>query len=561
MSPSLNNIGASRRLGDVLLARGLVGHDDLRKGLEYQRETGARLGEALVVLGCLTEEQLAEALASQRGLDVLDPTATYPNPAAVNLLTEKFVRARHAIPVDFRDDAIVLAMVNPLDVVTIDDVRIITGKNVIPAVATATGMADAIDLFFNGKNELNGATVEQSADTANGEPDKEEAQDFSVVKVVDDILDTALKRHASDIHFEPQADGLVVRIRLDGVLHHLTTLPPSRRAGVISRIKILGDMDIAEKRLPQDGRATYVRDGEEVDIRIASLPTVYGENITLRLLEVSMSSISLQDLGMGTNELKTFRSAIRRPHGQVLITGPTGSGKSTSLYAALEELNQPGVKIYTVEDPVERKMPGILQTQIRSNIGLTFASTLRSLVRSDPDIIMVGEIRDYETALIATEASLTGHLVLSTLHTNDAPATVSRLLEMGLPPYLIASSLECVVAQRLARKLCRHCAKQVHLTPSTMTTADREFFGKKVVDVFEPVGCRRCFNTGYSGRIGLFEVLPITKELRRLILDQASADDIRQAAATGWMRTLRQDGVKKVLAGITSVEEVQRVTT
>lgn len=551
--------GVSRRLGDLLLARRLVSEEQIRRGLEYQRDTGAKLGEALVALGYVSEEQLAEALAAQRGLELVDLGEVYPNPAAVNLLTEKFVRARQALPIDFRGNAVVLAMANPLDVVTIDDVRVITGKNVIPVVATATGLRDTIDYLFAGKGRL--AASEKRAAEADDETDEEtQAQDFSVVAVVNEILDTALKRRASDIHFEPQADGLVVRLRVDGVLHHLTTIPVARRAGVISRIKILGDMDIAEKRLPQDGRATYVSDEKEVDLRIASIPTVHGENITIRLLEVSMFTISMEDLGMGADELGVVRSIIRKPHGQILITGPTGSGKSTSLYALLEELNQPGVKIYTVEDPVERKMPGILQTQIKSNIGLTFAAALRSLVRSDPDIIMIGEIRDYETALIATEASLTGHLVLSTLHTNDAPSTVSRLLEMGLPPYLIASSLECVIAQRLARKLCRYCAEKVRLTPATMTAADREFFGRTTVEILRPVGCRRCFNTGYSGRIGLFEVLPITKDIRQLILDQAAADQVRDAARSLGMKTLRQDGREKVLAGITSVEEVQRVT-
>ncbi len=548
-----------RRLGDILLARDIVSEEDLRRGLDYQRETGAKLGEALVALDLVSEEQLADALSAQRGLQVVNLADVYPNPAAVNLLTEKFIRARQAIPIDFRDNSIVLAMSNPLDVVTIDDVRIITGKGVVPVVATSTGIRDTIDYLYAHKGRLNGRK-DANAEGEESVAEEELAQDFSVVALVDEILDTALKRRASDVHFEPQADGLVVRLRVDGVLHHLTTVPTSRKPGIISRIKILGDMDIAEKRLPQDGRATYVSDDKEVDLRIASIPTVHGENITIRLLEVSMFSISLEELGMAPTELETLRGIIRRPHGQVLITGPTGSGKSTSLYAALEELNQPGVKIYTVEDPVERKMSGILQTQTKANIGLTFAAALRSLVRSDPDIIMIGEIRDYETALIATEASLTGHLVLSTLHTNDAPSTVSRLLEMGLPPYLIASSLECVVAQRLARKLCRFCTEKTRLTYANMTAADKEFFGRKTVEVYRPVGCRRCFNTGYSGRIGLFEVLPISKDIRRLILNQATADEVRETAHAEGMKTLREDGVQKVLSGMTSVEEIQRVT-
>ena len=379
-----------RRLGDILMAQDILSREDLRKGLDYQRETGAKLGEALVTLDLVSEEQLADALSTQRGLDVVNLADLYPNPAAVSLLTEKFVRARQAIPIDFRDSSVVLAMSNPLDVITIDDVRIITGKEVIPVVATSTSILDTIDYLYAHKGRLNGSGDGETEGEGSLE-EEELAQDFSVVTLVDEVLDTALKRRASDVHLEPQADGLVIRLRVDGVLHHLTTVPISRRPGIISRIKILGDMDIAEKRLPQDGRATYVSDDREVDLRIASIPTVHGENITIRLLEVSMFSISLEDLGMQPKELEILRNIIQQPHGQVLITGPTGSGKSTTLYAALEELNQPGVKIYTVEDPVERKMSGILQTQTKAGIGLTFAAALRSLVRSDPDIIIFDE--------------------------------------------------------------------------------------------------------------------------------------------------------------------------
>src|SRR5665648_521336 len=327
----------------------------------------------------------------------------------------------------------------------------------------------------------------------------------SVVELVDGILESALKRRASDIHFEPQLYGMPVRIRVDGVLHQISEIPNDLKGGVISRIKIMGDMDIAEKRLPQDGRATYRSDEQSVDLRIASIPTVFGENVTIRLLDQTMFEITLEELGMSEGELVLFRRALKRPHGQILITGPTGSGKSTTLYSALDEINTPSVKIYTVEDPVERKMPGILQSQVKPSIGLTFASMLRSLVRSDPDVIMVGEIRDLETATIATEAALTGHLVLSTLHTNDAASTITRLVEMRVPAFLIASSLECVVAQRLARRLCPHCKKEIELTPAEMTSAELEFYGDETVTIARAVGCRRCFGTGYNGRTGLFE--------------------------------------------------------
>jgi type IV pilus assembly protein PilB len=352
-----------------------------------------------------------------------------------------------------------------------------------------------------------------------------------------------------------------IRIRVDGVLHRLSDIPADRMAGLVSRVKIMGDIDIAEKRLPQDGRATYRTQDQSIDLRIATIPTVFGENVTIRLLDESMYKVSLTDLGMSERDLPIFRAALARPYGQLLISGPTGSGKSTTLYAALDELNRPEVKIYTVEDPVERKMPGILQTQVKPHIGLTFAAALRSLVRSDPDIIMIGEIRDLETAVIATEAALTGHLVLSTVHTNDAPTTVTRLSEMGVMPYLTASCLDCVVAQRLARRLCPRCKKKVRLLPRNMSSSEKEMFGDCRIEVSVAVGCRNCFNTGYSGRIGLFEVLPVTKEVRSMIMERATADEVREYAIQNGMTTLKEDGVRKVLDHVTTIQEVQRVTT
>jgi type IV pilus assembly protein PilB len=383
-----------------------------------------------------------------------------------------------------------------------------------------------------------------------------------VIATVDDLILTAIHRKASDIHFEPQESGMTVRLRVDGILYDLTTIDSDLRQGTISRIKILGDMNIADKRLPQDGRATFRTDEGSVDLRIASIPTVFGENVTIRLLDDRGSIVTLEQLGMGERELALFRQAIKQPWGEVLVTGPTGSGKSTTLYAGLDEINDPKVKIYTVEDPVERRIGGVMQSQVRANIGLTFASLLRALVRSDPDVIMVGEIRDHETAMIATEASLTGHLVLSTMHTNDAPAAITRLVEMGIPAYLIASALELVVAQRLARRLCARCREPVDLTETCMTEEERNFLGPDscAVQIYRPVGCSRCHDTGYSGRIGLFEVLPVTREIRRLILDAATADQIRDQAAAEGIRGLREDGRLKVLAGDTSIAEVLRVT-
>jgi len=547
------------RLGDILIEQGVISEVQLSSSLQYQRETGARLGEALTHLGFATPEQIAGALAWQGNYGISALTEIIPNPSAVTLLTEKFCRTRQVLPIDFQKNrALVLAMVNPTDVLTIDDVRLITGLEVVPVVATLGVLSEAWEAVFSRRGRLESAPSAEEDEA--GPSDQELAEYDTVVSLVEEILATGMRQKASDLHFEPQADRMVVRVRIDGVLHHMTEIRKEIKEGVVSRIKIMGDMDIAEKRLPQDGRATFRADDRAVDLRIATIPTIFGENVTIRLLDDRMFNITLQDLGMGEHELSLFQKALKRPWGEILITGPTGSGKSTTLYAGLEELNDPGAKIYTVEDPVERRMPGILQTQIRSNIGLTFASMLRSLVRSDPDIIMIGEIRDYETALISTEASLTGHLVLSTLHTNDAPSAITRLMEMGLPAYLIASALECVVAQRLARQLCSRCKETVTLTPENMTEEERDFLGLTEAVVARAVGCNRCFRTGYSGRIGLFEVLPIGREIRNLILNHATSDELRDQALALGTKSLREDGRLKVLAGLTTIEEVERVT-
>jgi type IV pilus assembly protein PilB len=424
--------------------------------------------------------------------------------------------------------------------------------------ATQKAIDDALSVAFSQRGRLERTAPEDDAEAA---PESRRMAEYGqVVSLVEEIIGAAMRQNASDIHFEPQAEQMTVRIRVDGVLHHLTDVRKELKEGVVSRIKILGDMDIAERRLPQDGRATFRSDGRSLDLRIASIPTVFGENVTIRLLDSQSGKITLEELGMGETELVHVRRALGRPWGEILVTGPTGSGKSTTLYAGLEELNNPGIKVYTVEDPVERQMPGILQSQVRANIGLTFAAMLRSLVRSDPDVIMIGEIRDHETALVATEASLTGHLVLSTLHTNDAASAITRLMEMGLPSYLIASALECVVAQRLARRLCPHCMKVVTTRPSKMSESERGFFGDGTVTVAEAVGCNFCFNTGYVGRVGLFEVLPVSREIRRLILDHASADELRDQARAEGTVSLRDDGRRKVLDLVTTVAEVERVT-
>jgi type IV pilus assembly protein PilB len=425
------------RLGDVLVEKGVITEAQLGLSLRYQSETGARLGEALAQLGFITSEQLKDALAWKDIYGLSSFGELLPNPSASRLLTEKFCRARPVLPIDFDGrGALILAMVDPADVITVDDVRLITGMETRAVATTLAALSEAWEFVYAVRGQL-------GTDRADLEPtgpsDREAAEHEPVVALVDQIITTAIRRRASDIQFEPQADRMAVRMRVDGILYHLTEIVDESKRGVVSRIKILGDMDIAEKRLPQDGRATFRLDEGSIDLRIATTPAVFGENVTIRLLDDRLVPLSLEDLGMGEDQLALFRETIKRPWGEMLVTGPTGSGKSTTLYAGLAEINDSKVKIYTAEDPVERRMPGVIQSQVRPNIGLTFASLLRSLVRSDPDVIMIGEIRDYETALVATESSLTGHLVLSTLHTNDAPTAIARLVEMGLPAYLVAS--------------------------------------------------------------------------------------------------------------------------
>jgi type IV pilus assembly protein PilB len=549
----------SLRLGDILVGRGVLNEAQLARSLTVQSQTGARLGEVVTHFGYVSTAQLSDALAWQSMYGLSAVGELMPSPEVSRVLTENFCRARLVLPIDVdSDNALLLAMVDPGDVATIDDVRLITGMQVRAVAATRAAISEAMEIVFSNRGRLE--VSDQPEKTAKGPSDKEAAEYESVVSLVEKILETAVRRKATDIHLEPGADRMAVRVRTDGVMHPLTEIRGNARRGVISRIKVMADMDIAEKRVPQDGRASVRLDERAIDLRIASIPTVFGEGMTIRILDDHGAALTLAGLGMEEEELTLFRQAVRKPWGEVLITGPTGSGKSTTLYAGLLEVNSPDIKVFTVEDPVERRIPGIVQSQVHAAIGVTFASMLRSLLRSDPNIIMIGEIRDRETAQIAAEASLTGHLVLSTLHTSDAPTAITRLLEMGLPAYLIASTLEVVVAQRLARRLCPKCKEKVKLSVADMTAEERAFLGTQAIEVARTVGCNHCFNTGYSGRIGLFEVLPITREIRHLLLEHATADAIRDHARASGVRSLRDDGRRKVLAGVTTIEEVQRLT-
>ncbi len=430
-------------------------------------------------------------------------------------------------------------------------------RRIIPVICTDSGFDDAVGLYFTARGKLRDARLEEADETHTAVEDF----DAGAIEIVDGLLTDAVTMDASDIHLEPREDCLHVRCRIDGVLHDLREFPLDLQPGIISRIKIMGNVNIAERRLPQDGRTTFeLSSGEAVDLRLATIPSLYGENITIRILEVSPLPPTLAQLGLTGDNLERFQKALRVPEGGICIVGPTGSGKSTTLYTTLELIKSAESKIYTVEDPVERKIDGVVQTEIRPSIGLTFAQVLRSLVRADPDVIMVGEIRDLETAKMAADAAITGHLVFSTLHTNDASAAVNRLVEMGVPRYLVAAAWRCFVAQRLVRRLCPHCRTAVSLTAQRWQELGLGAAPGKRMDIFEPVGCSKCFGTGYRGRLGLYEVLDVDDDLREIIATGGTVLDIQRHSRTRGVRGLRDDGVQKVLDGSTTYLELLRVT-
>ena len=546
------------RIGTVLVRGSVITQEQLESAIATQKETGGRLGRILVSEGYLSERELVDALAQQLGIGVADLSHLAPDAAAVALLPRDFIMRHRLLPLGIDErDRLVLAMTDPLDVVSMDEVKLRTGKRVRRLVCTESGFEEAVSVFLSSRGTLR-KTTEGSSEPP---PDAALALDASVIEDVDALISDAAAMQASDIHLEPAVDTLRGRCRIDGVLHELRRFPPHMAPGITSRLKIMGGMDIAERRLPQDGRTSFeTADGRQVDLRLATIPSLYGENVTIRLLETSPTIPSLSDLGLTGAALERFETAARIPEGGIVVSGPTGSGKSTTLYAALETINTPDRKIYTVEDPIERGIDGIIQTEIKEGIGLTFARALRALVRADPDVIMVGEIRDLDTARMAADAAITGHLVFTTLHANDAAATIYRLLEIGLPRYVVAAAFRCVVAQRLVRRLCHHCRK-----PETLSAERWEQLGlgpapAESVDVLSPAGCRRCFGTGYLGRVGLFEVLTLNDALREVITGGGVATDLRRAAAGAGVTTVREDGVAKVLQGVTSYAELLRVT-
>jgi type IV pilus assembly protein PilB len=453
-------------------------------------------------------------------------------------------------------------MSDPANVFAIDDIRSASGMTVLPVVATRTDVQAALDRHYRADGELDELTtaMEPDDDDEDLASIKEVVEDAPIVKFVNLLITQGIQDRASDIHLEPTEHDVRVRFRIDGVLHEVMRSPKSIQSGVISRLKIMADMNIAERRIPQDGRLSVATNGQKVDLRVATLPTVWGEKIVMRILDNSTAMLDLADLGFRDVNYDRFSLSFTKPYGMILVVGPTGSGKSTTLYATVNILNRPEVNIITVEDPVEYRLPGVNQVQTHTKAGLTFAAALRSILRSDPDIVLIGEIRDHETAQIAVESALTGHLVLSTLHTNDAPSAVTRLIEMGIEPFLVGSALDCVLAQRLARRLCPKCKEQYQPAAEALRSAGLVLpEGAEVPRIYRAVGCSVCSRTGYKGRVALHEVLPVTEQIERLAVERASSATIAVAAREEGMQTLRQDGLAKVLAGVTSLDEILRV--
>jgi type IV pilus assembly protein PilB len=553
--------GSSQRfLTDVIAEMGLASREQLDEALESSRSLGTTPERVLIEKGALTQDGLARALAERYGLDHLDLGVFSVDMGAANLVTTTTAKRYQAVPVAFSDKrTLLVAMADPANVLAVDDIAIMTGYEIRVAVAPPDDIAalvSRLDRLEDVVGQQDGQ-VEELEDEADVLALHETSDDAPVVKLVNQIVAQAVERGASDIHLAPDGREVRVRFRVDGVLLDVTTIPRRMAAGAISRIKIMAELNIAEKRLPQDGRVGLVIDGRHVDLRVVTLPSVLGESIVMRVLDKASVVVKLEKLGMADTERERFERACHETHGAVLVTGPTGSGKSTTLYAALMMLNTPEKNIITVEDPVEYEMTGLTQVQVANKVGLTFAAGLRAMVRADPDVIMVGEIRDRETAQIAVESALTGHLVLSTLHTNDAPSAITRLTEMGIEPFLVASALDCIVAQRLARMLCTSCKRRTIISAKTLQA--NGYKARVDLEAYEPVGCRRCGGSGYRGRVGMYEVMSMTPEIQSLALERAPATAIRDLAVSQGMSRLRDDGLEKVKQGRTSMAEVARV--
>jgi type IV pilus assembly protein PilB len=549
---------STRMIGEVVVDLGFAGREQVEEAVAVARAQGRPTGQVLVEQGVLRQDQLARVVAERFGLDYVDLAVYELDMGAVNLISSDSAKRYQAVPVGFTDDGtLLLAMADPTNVLTIDDIAMMTGRRIRAAAASVEDLNLLLARLARMDDSIEDI-VDDSAD-ADAEPDQlldEADRDAPIIKLVHSIVAQAVQQGASDIHVNPEEGDTRVLFRVDGVLFPAATVKRRMAMGVVSRIKIMADLDISEKRVPQDGRFALTVDGRRVDIRVVTLPLVYGEGVVMRILDKGVVVQGLESLGMQSDELARFSSAIHRPNGAVLVTGPTGSGKSTTLYGALNVLNDGERSILTIEDPVEQRIAGVKQMQIAPKAGVTFDVGLRSMLRADPDVIMVGEIRDAETAHIAIEAALTGHLVLSTLHTRDAPSALGRLIDMGIEPFLVSSAIDCIVAQRLVRMLCKHCKRPQKVPDSVLAE-----HGLTGAEPYEPVGCSRCGGSGYRGRVGLYEVMTVSEEIRALILERASVDDMVTVAVRQGMLRLRDDGMHKVREGLTSIAEIERMTS
>jgi type IV pilus assembly protein PilB len=548
---------STRMIGEVVVDLGFAGREEVDNAVEQARAQGRPTGLVLVEQGVLRHDQLARVVAERFGLDYVDLAVYDLDMGAVALLNPDAAKRYQAVPIGFTDDAtLLLAMADPTNVLTIDDVAMMTGRRVRPVAASV----EDLNLLLARLARMDDSIEDIIDDNAEGDEEEdrlvdEADSDAPVIKLVHSIVAQAVQQGASDIHVNPEEGDTRVLFRVDGVLAPAATVKRRMAMGVVSRIKIMGDLDISEKRVPQDGRFALTVDGRRVDIRVVTLPLVYGEGVVMRILDKGTVLAGLDSLGIPQHTIEPFSAAIKKPNGAVLVTGPTGSGKSTTLYAALNDLNDGERSILTIEDPVEQRIPGIKQMQIAPKAGVTFDVGLRSMLRADPDVIMVGEIRDAETAHIAIEAALTGHLVLTTLHTRDAPSALGRLIDMGIEPFLVSSAVDCIVAQRLVRLLCKHCKKPLKVSEEVLAE-----HGLAGAQPFEAVGCSRCGGSGYRGRVGVYEVMSVSERIRALILERASVDVMVTMAVSEGMRRLRDDALDKVREGLTSIAEVERMT-
>lgn len=546
-----------------LIKEGIITPQNLADALEIQKTNKSQLiGSILVRLGYCTEEDIARAIADKTGIKFISIDEIGVNIAVANLITPEFAMRENVLPIYEEDGVIYVAMKNPNNILVIDNLRMITGHDICPVIAADMELAAAIENFANMNTGVNDYSDDDEADEEVVE--NLDIDDKPAVQLVNQIINNAIKSGASDIHIEALEKYMRVRFRIDGVLQEILQNPIKMFSAVVSRVKVIGGMDIAERRIPQDGRATVKYEDRTLDIRIATMPTVFGEKIVMRLLERDSGQVStLKDLQFSERQYDRFYRAINMPYGFLLVTGPTGSGKSTTLYACLAEISSVDKNTITLEDPVERRMPGINQCQMNNRAGMTFAAALRSVLRSDPDIVLVGEIRDAETAKIAIEAALTGHMVLSTLHTNDSAGAVTRLDEMGVEPFLTASSLIGVLAQRLVRKLCPKCKEKYTLPRSEIYKIIPEFdsygYEGDSFELYRATGCLTCNNTGYKGREAVFEFLSVTDEMKQLILDRANITEVKELAIKQGMHTMKDEGLYKVMKGKTSLEELMRV--